>query len=60
MKSKQSGLFYGLSENQIMMTCMIFLSQLKDDEFEGYPGITYENGKKHLEYRLGSVGFFAG
>ena len=22
-----------------------FLSQLEDDEFEGYPGITYENGK---------------
>ncbi len=21
-----------------------FLDQLKDDEFEGYPGITYENG----------------
>ena len=25
-----------------------FLSQLKDDEFEGYPGITYENGREHL------------
>ena len=22
-----------------------FLSQLKDDEFDGYPGITYEKGK---------------
>ena len=22
-----------------------FLSQLRDDEFEGYPGITYENGR---------------
>lgn len=21
-----------------------FLAQLRDDEFEGYPGITYENG----------------
>ena len=21
-----------------------YLSQLRDDEFEGYPGITYENG----------------
>ena len=25
-----------------------FLSQLKDDEFEGYPGITYENGREYL------------
>ena len=25
-----------------------FLSQLENDEFEGYPGITYENGKEHL------------
>ena len=25
-----------------------FLSQLEDDEFEGYPGITYENGREHL------------
>lgn len=22
-----------------------FLEQLSDDEFEGYPGITYENGR---------------
>ena len=36
-----------------------FLSQLKNDEFEGYPGITYENGKEHLKYRLGSNEFFA-
>ena len=36
-----------------------FLSQLKEDEFEGYPGITYENGKKHLEDRLGSAEFYA-
>ena len=36
-----------------------FLSQLEDDEFEGYPGITYENGRKHLEYRLGSKEFYA-
>ena len=36
-----------------------YLVQLKDDEFEGYPGITYENGKKHLEYRVGSEEFFA-
>ena len=26
-----------------------FLSQLEDDEFEGYPGITYENGREHLQ-----------
>ena len=25
-----------------------FLSQLRDDEFEGYPGITYENGRVRL------------
>lgn len=31
-----------------------FLSQLKDDEFEGYPGITYENGREHLKYRVES------
>lgn len=36
-----------------------FLSQLKDDEFEGYPGITYENGKEHLKYRVGSEEFYA-
>ena len=26
-----------------------FLSQLEDDEFESYPGITYENGKGELK-----------
>ena len=36
-----------------------FLFQLKDDEFEGYPGITYENGREHLAYRLGSEEFYA-
>ena len=36
-----------------------FLSQLRDDEFEGYPGITYENGREHLAYRLGSEAFLA-
>ena len=36
-----------------------FLYQLKDDEFEGYPGITYENGREHLKYRLGSEAFLA-
>ena len=36
-----------------------FLSQLMDDEFEGYPGITYENGREHLLYRLGSGEFYA-
>ena len=36
-----------------------FLSQLRDDEFEGYPGITYENGREHIEYRLDSEEFFA-
>lgn len=28
-----------------------FLSQLESDEFEGYPGITYENGREHLKDR---------
>ena len=36
-----------------------YLSQLKDNEFEGYPGITYENGRDHLKYRLGSEEFYA-
>ena len=36
-----------------------FLSQLENDEFEGYPGITYENGKEHLKYRIGSEDFYA-
>jgi len=36
-----------------------FLSQLKDDEFEGYPGITYENGKEYLRQRLDSEEFYA-
>ena len=36
-----------------------FLSQLEDDEFEPYPGITCENGRKHLAYRLGSEEFYA-
>ena len=36
-----------------------FLSQLVDDEFEGYPGITYENGREHLKYRIGSREFYA-
>lgn len=30
----------------------VFLSQLKDDEFEGYPDITYENRKKRLSERV--------
>ena len=36
-----------------------FLSLLENDEFEGYPGITYENGKEHLTYRMESDEFFA-
>ena len=36
-----------------------FLSQLEDDEFEGYPGITYEIGKEHLKSRLDSDEFYA-
>lgn len=36
-----------------------FLYQLRDDEYEGYPGITYENGREHLKYRLHSEEFYA-
>ena len=36
-----------------------FLSQLEDDEFEGYPGITYETGQEHLKCRVGSAEFYA-
>ena len=36
-----------------------YLSQLENDEFEGYPGITYENGREHLAYRLNSDEFYA-
>ena len=36
-----------------------FLSQRREDVFEAYPGITYENGREHLAYRLGSSDFFA-
>ena len=36
-----------------------FLYQLRDDEFEGYPGITYENGREHLNCCLHSEEFYA-
>lgn len=36
-----------------------FLSQLEHDEFEGYPGITYENGREHLKHRIDSDEFYA-
>ena len=36
-----------------------FLFQLRDDEFEGYPGITRENAGEHMKYRLGSEEFYA-
>ena len=29
------------------------------DEFEGYLGITYENGREHLKYRIESDEFYA-
>ena len=34
-----------------------FLYQLRDDEFESCPGITWENGREHLQYRLNSGEF---
>ncbi|MBR3474292.1 MAG: GNAT family N-acetyltransferase [Oscillospiraceae bacterium] len=36
-----------------------FLSQLRDDEFEGYPGIMYDNGRRHLDERVGSESYYA-
>ena len=36
-----------------------FLSQLEDDEFEGYPGITRENRLEYLKQRVGSEEFYA-
>lgn len=36
-----------------------FLSQLEDDEYEGYPGITYENGRTHMNDRVGSTEYWA-
>ena len=36
-----------------------FLSQLRDDEFEGYPGITRENAEEHLRERIGSGNYYA-
>ena len=36
-----------------------FLSQRREAQVEAYPGITYENGREHLKYRLGSADFFA-
>ena len=35
-----------------------YLSQLENDEFEGYPGITYENGRGRLKYRIESGEFY--
>lgn len=36
-----------------------FLSQRKEDIFEAYPDITYENGRDHLKYRVDSDEFYA-
>lgn len=36
-----------------------FLSQRRDELYEGYPGITYENGREHLKYRVGNDEFIA-
>lgn len=36
-----------------------FLSQLKDDEFEGYPNLTRENGEEQLNLRLDSIEYYA-
>ena len=36
-----------------------FLLQLKDDEFEGYPDISFENGRKYLRERMDSGEYYA-
>ncbi len=36
-----------------------FLKQQENDEFEGCPGVTYENGRQHLACRLGNDEFSA-
>lgn len=36
-----------------------FLSQRKEDFYEAYPDITYENGRNHLEYRVHNDEFIA-
>ena len=36
-----------------------FLYQLKDDEYDGYPDITSENGRNHLLYRLNNREYYA-
>ena len=36
-----------------------FQFQLREDEFEGYPGITYESGREQLAARIGSEEFYA-
>ena len=36
-----------------------FWSQLENDEFEGYPGITRESPRKHPEERLGCEEYYA-
>ena len=36
-----------------------FLSQLENNGFEGYPGISYENGREHPQYRVRSEEFYA-
>lgn len=36
-----------------------FLSQRREDLFEAYPDITYENGREHLKYRVNNDEFVA-
>ncbi len=36
-----------------------FLAQHENDEYEGYPRTTYENGREHLKYRVGSEEYYA-
>ena len=36
-----------------------FMAQLAEDEFEGYPGINYENGKEQLRCRVSNDAYYA-
>lgn len=51
----------GIREESCKQTSAQTIShtKLENDEFEGYPGINYENGREHLAYRVGSDEFFA-
>ena len=59
MKIKTNRLVLRPFEESDYDDLFVFLFQLEKDEFEGYPGITYENGREHLKYRLNSEELYA-